>query len=89
MSADKKGDINLPTITVTGRLVLRTFGKHTKSEHLGVYLVADQFDYLIRPAGCNPFMDNPLLPLTGKMIIATGYIMDYVFMVQTWQEASE
>ncbi|PSL46650.1 hypothetical protein CLV51_103631 [Chitinophaga niastensis] len=90
MSADKNnGDSNVPTITLTGRLVLRTFGKHTKSEHLGVYLVSDQGDYLIRPTGTNPFMDNPLMPLAGKTIITTGYILDYVFLAKTWKEVDE
>lgn len=88
MSADKNnGDKNSPFITLTGRLVLRTFGKHSKSEHLGVFLVTDEGDYLIRPSGANPFMPNPLMPLAGKTIITTGAIQDYVFLAQTWKEA--
>lgn len=88
MSADNTNrDKSNPFITLTGRLVLRTFGKHSKSEHLGVFLVTDQGDYLIRPAGANPFMQNPLMPLAGKTIVATGSIDDYVFLAQTWKEA--
>lgn len=79
MSADK-------TITLTGRLVLRTFGQFSKSEHLGVFLVTDKGDYLIRQASGNPFMSNDLMPLAGKMIVATGTIEDYVFLAQTWKE---
>ncbi|MET3876786.1 hypothetical protein [Chitinophaga sp. OAE865] len=87
MSADNNNrDKDSPFITLTGRLVLRTFGKHSKSEHLGVFLVTDQGDYLIRPSGANPFMPNPLMPLAGKTIVTTGYIEDYVFLAQTWKE---
>lgn len=85
MSPDNnQQDKNL--ISLTGRLVLRTFGKHTKSEHLGVFLVTDQGDYLIRPAGANPFMNNPLMKLAGKTITAEGYIVDYVFLAKAWKE---
>ncbi|WP_168762409.1 hypothetical protein [Chitinophaga polysaccharea] len=88
MSAGKtnRDDKDNPFVTLTGRLVLRTFGRHSKSEHLAVYLVSDQGDYLIRPAGANPFMPDALMPLVGKTIIATGYIEDYVFLAQTWKE---
>ncbi|MFY0254470.1 hypothetical protein ACDQ55_11000 [Chitinophaga sp. 30R24] len=85
-SADNNnGAKNSPFITLTGRLVLRTFGRHSKSEHLGVFLVTDQGEYLIRPSSANPFMPNPLMPLAGKTIVATGAIEDYVFLVQTWK----
>ncbi|CAL1517072.1 hypothetical protein [Chitinophaga sp. MM2321] len=88
MSADKNHrDGNPHIITLTGRLVLRTFGKHSKSEHLGVFIVTDQGDYLIRPAGGNPFMNNPLAALAGKTITTEGYIVDYVFLAKSWQEA--
>ena len=88
MSADKhNGDKNNPFITLTGRLVLRTFGKHSKSEHLGVFLVTDEGDYLRRPSGANPFMPNPLMPLAFNTIIISGGIQDYFFLAQTWKEA--
>ncbi len=77
------------SIRLTGRLVLRTFGKQTKSEHLAVYLVTDQGEYLIRPASANPFMNNPLMKLAGKTIIAEGYIVDYVFLARSWEEEEE
>ncbi|MBC9930214.1 hypothetical protein [Chitinophaga qingshengii] len=73
-------------VRLTGRLVLRTFGQRSKSEHLGVYLVCDQKEYLIRPAGANPFMNNPLMKLAGKTITAEGYIVDYVFLARSWAE---
>ncbi|NLR63529.1 hypothetical protein HGH92_04340 [Chitinophaga varians] len=84
MSADNHHEKNI--IRLTGRLVLRTFGQRSKSEHLGVYLVTDQGDYLIRPAGANPFMDNPLMKMAGKTVTAEGYIVDYVFLARSWKE---
>jgi hypothetical protein len=87
MSADNHPEKNI--IRLTGRLVLRTFGQRSKSEHLGVYLVTDTGDYLIRPAGANPFMNNPLMKLAGKTITAEGYIVDYVFLARSWKEGEE
>jgi hypothetical protein len=86
MSENKKRDkqSDPASLTLKGRLELRTFGKTTKSEHLGVYIVTDQGDYLIRPVGSNPFMDNPLLPLAGKTIEATGRLNEYVFFAKSW-----
>ncbi|MFB6454604.1 hypothetical protein ACE38W_04975 [Chitinophaga sp. Hz27] len=88
MSADNKTDKNAP-ITMRGRLALKTFGLHSKSEHLGVYLVSDQGEYLIRPSDGNPFTDNPLMPMAGKQISATGTIVDYVFLVSSWHEIND
>lgn len=87
MSADNNSENN--SVRLTGRLVLRTFGQRSKSEHLGVYFVTDQGDYLIRPAGANPFMNNPLMKLAGKTITAEGYIVDYVFLARSWKEGEE
>ncbi|MBC9914230.1 hypothetical protein [Chitinophaga varians] len=87
MSADNHHEKNI--IRLTGRLVLRTFGQRSKSEHLGVYFVTDQGDYLIRPASANPFMNNPLMKLAGKTITAEGYIVDYVFLASSWKEGEE
>lgn len=88
MSADNNKK-EMPIVTMQGRLALRTFGQHTKSEHLGVFLCTDHGDYLIRPADANPFMNNPLMPLAGKIISATGSIVDYVFLATSWHETGD
>ncbi|RAJ83512.1 hypothetical protein CLV59_103480 [Chitinophaga dinghuensis] len=88
MSADNKMDSNTKTITLRGRLILRMFAPHSKSEHMGVYIASDQGEYLIRPAEGNPFADNPLMPMAGKIIAATGTIVDYVFLVTSWKEVA-
>ncbi|WP_143159930.1 hypothetical protein [Chitinophaga jiangningensis] len=89
MSADNNKDKQPGTVTMRGRLALRIFGMHSKSEHLAVYLATDDGDYLIRPAAGNPFMENPLMPMAGKMITATGTIVDYVFLVTSWKEVND
>ena len=82
-------DSNTTTITLRGRLILRMFAQHSKSEHMGVYIVCDQGEYLIRPAAGNPFAENPLMPMAGKIISATGTIVDYVFLATSWQEVTD
>lgn len=85
MSGDKRNKI----LTVRGRLVLKTFARTTKSESLGVYLETEDGSFLIRPAGGNPFADNPLAEQAGKYIEATGRKSDYVFFVRSWREIPE
>ncbi len=82
MSDDKKHT----QVTVRGRLVLKTFARTTKSESLGVYIETPEGAFLIRPAGGNPFTDNPLAELAGKYIEATGRKSDYVFFASSWHE---
>lgn len=84
MSDDKK-----KPQTVKGRLVLKTFARTTKSESLGVYLETADGSFLIRPAGGNPFADNPMAALAGKYIEATGRRSDYVFFARSWREIPE
>lgn len=74
---------------VKGQIILKTFAKTTKSESLGVYLQTADSTFLIRPAGGNPFMDNPLAGLAGKYIEAEGRKSSYVFFVKTWREITE
>lgn len=85
MSGDRKNK----TLTIKGRLVLKTFARTTKSESLGVYIETEDGSFLIRPAGGNPFADNPLAKLAGKYIEATGRKSDYVFFARSWQEVPE
>ncbi|PUZ27254.1 hypothetical protein GA0116948_11770 [Chitinophaga costaii] len=72
-------------ITIRGKLEPRVFGRTTKSEHWGVYIVTPAAAYLIRPLNSNPFMHNPLEPLCGKTIEAEGHIHDYIFFAKRWK----
>lgn len=85
MSDDKKP----ASKKVKGQIILKTFARTTKSESLGVYLQTTDGTFLTRPAGGNPFMDNPLAPLAGKYIEAEGHKSNYVFFVKTWKEITE
>lgn len=85
MSDDKK---TAPK-KVKGQVILKTFARTTKSESLGVYLQTADSTFLIRPAGGNPFMDNPLAALAGKYIEAQGRKSSYVFFVKSWKEITE
>lgn len=85
MSDDKK---TAPK-KVKGQIILKTFARTTKSESLGVYLQTADGAFLIRPAGGNPFMDNPLAALAGKYIEAQGRKSSYVFFAKTWKEITE
>ncbi|MGX5817301.1 hypothetical protein ACWKWU_03845 [Chitinophaga lutea] len=73
---------------VKGQLELRPFARTTKSESMGVYLRTAAGSFLIRPAGGNPFMDNPLAALAGKYIEAEGRKAAYVFFAKSWKEIS-
>lgn len=85
MSDDKKAGPK----RVKGQIILKTFARTTKSESLGVYLQTADSAFLIRPAGGNPFMENPLAALAGKFIEAEGRKSNYVFFVKTWKEITE
>lgn len=82
-------DDNKKIETVKGQLVLKTFARTTKSESLGVYIRTASGSFLIRPAGRNPFMDNPMAEMAGKYIEAEGRRSDYVFFARKWKEISE
>lgn len=82
-------DAKKKTTIVKGQLVLKTFARTTKSESLGVYLRTADGSFLIRPAGRNPFMNNPLAELVGKFIEAEGRKSDYVFFARNWKEITE
>jgi hypothetical protein len=89
MSGDKRNKKEPATVKIRGRLLLKTFGRTTKSEHLGVHIDTGENTYLIRPAGSNPFMNNPLEALAGKFIEAEGRISDYIFFARTWEEVED
>jgi len=72
-------------MTLSGRVIRKTFGKGSKSEHEAIYLETDRGEYVLRRRGANPFSDPVLQDLVGKTISATGTIKEYVFFVDKWQ----
>jgi hypothetical protein len=72
--------------TFTGKVVSRTTGTGSKSEHEAVMLETPNKDYVLRIKGGNPFSNPALDKLVGKTIKATGELADYVFFLEDWEE---
>lgn len=70
-----------------GKVVCKTFGKGSKSEHEAVYLETEQGEYVLRKAGSNPFENKELNKFVGKQVIATGVVKAYLFVVEEIREA--
>ena len=77
MSANKENKI----VELTGKVVVKSFGAGSKSEHDAVYLETDTASYVLRKVGGNPFHDPSLQKLKGKTITAKGIISNYLFLV--------
>ena len=71
---------------LTGKVIKKTFGKGSKSEHEAVYLDTGEKTYKLKRAGANPFHDKTLEDLVGKKITATGRLDDYLFVVNEIKE---
>lgn len=71
---------------LTGKVVIKKFGKGSKSEHKGVYIETDKGTFMLRRMGGNPFHDPVLLKLVGKTITATGTIDQYQFLATKLEE---
>lgn len=69
----------------TGRVIKKTFGKGSKSEHVAVVLVTDNDEYVLRIPGGNDFYEPQLIELVGKNITCTGYLSEYVVFVTEWE----
>ena len=72
--------------TFKGKVVSRTTGKGSKSEHDAVMLETPTKDYVLRIKGGNPFSNPELDKLVGKKIKATGELADYVLFLEDWEE---
>jgi hypothetical protein len=69
-------------ITLQGKVIKKTFGKGSKSEHEAVYIDTGEQVYKLKRAGGNPFFDQALEDLVGKQITATGRLDDYLFVIK-------
>jgi hypothetical protein len=72
-------------IELTGNVVMKSFGKGSKSEHNAVFLDSDKGSYKLRRTGGNPFRDPELDQLVGKQITAKGTINEYVFIIDQFE----
>lgn len=70
-----------------GKVICKTFGKGSKSEHEAIYLETEQGEYVLRKAGSNPFENKELNEFVGKQVVATGAVKAYLFVVEEIKEA--
>lgn len=80
MSADN------PKMKLKGKVICKTFGKGSKSEHEAIYIETEQGEYVLRKAGSNSFENNELIEFVGKEVIATGVVKAYLFVVTEIRE---
>ncbi|MEO7991578.1 MAG: hypothetical protein ABI663_18640 [Chryseolinea sp.] len=72
-----------------GKVVMKKFGKGSKSEHDAVYLETEKGDFVLRQVGANAFENTELKKLVGKEVIANGMVKDYLFLAKTIKEADQ
>lgn len=72
-------------VVYRGRVVRKTFGRGSKSEHEAVTLVTDCGEFRLRRAGGNPFVDPVLERLLGKTIECEGVPRDDTLVMKTWR----
>ena len=81
----KAGKTNkAPDLTeIKGKVVQKKFGKGSKSEHEAIYLESAKGLFTLRKVGANPFQDDSLNKWIGKKVIVTGFIDQYLLMVDS------
>lgn len=96
MSADKKNTRKTRKATgapeeleISGRVVIKKIAKGSKSEHEGVYLETDKESFVLRKIGANPFRDDTLEKMEGKMVTATGLLNKNLFLARDVKEMKE
>jgi len=89
MSANKKNSKLNKETEIKGEVVLKNFGKSSKSEHKAICLHTPTVDYVLRRVGGNPFNDPELHKLIGKQVIVSGLISEYTFFAKDINEAEE
>lgn len=72
-----------------GKVIKKSFGKGSKSEHEAVYLETEQKQYVLRRRGGNPFYDEQMQKLVGKTIRCTGDVIDYALLISDWAVLEE
>jgi hypothetical protein len=72
-------------VTFEGTVVMKPFGKGSKSEHDAVWLVTEAKEYVLRREGGNPFRDPELDKLVGKRIRCDGFVTGYTLIMSSWE----
>lgn len=64
-----------------GKVIVKPFGKGSKSEHDAIWFKTDSGEYLLRELGANPFNNEKLQALVGKELTLEGIIEDNKFLL--------
>lgn len=68
-----------------GKVVKKTVGAGSKSEHDAVVLLTDERELILRRQGGNPFADPELDRLVGSSIVCEGTVHGATLIMSTWQ----
>ncbi|MBD0378384.1 MAG: hypothetical protein ICV51_22495 [Flavisolibacter sp.] len=79
------GDATEAPVELTGKVVMKKVNVGSKSEYEAVCLETDNASYVLRRAGGNPFQDQSLQKLKGKIITAKGILNDYLFIMMEYK----
>lgn len=71
----------MESITYSGTVEKRPFGKGSKSERDAIFLVTADRDYVLRRRGGNPYHDPEIEGLVGKQVRCTGIVTGYTLLV--------
>lgn len=69
---------------ISGRVVKKRLYAGTKSEHEGLVLVTAEGEFKLLRKGGNPFWDETLAELEGKVIEAEGTLRETRFTTARW-----
>ncbi|MEO8764934.1 MAG: hypothetical protein ABI416_11630 [Ginsengibacter sp.] len=83
MKADKLKNASDGRVELTGKVIQKKFGIGSKSEHEAIYFETPVGVFQLRRLGGNPFYDQELNKLLGKIITATGIVNDKLFIATT------
>jgi hypothetical protein len=85
VSSRATGCSTADSMEFSGRVVFKPFAEGTKSERVGIYLVTDQGEYLLRRKGGNPFHDPVLEGLAGSRIRCQGTLHGYTLILTSYE----
>jgi hypothetical protein len=69
----------------SGKVVSKTFGKGSKSQHEAMFLETPKGAFKLRRRGGNPFRDQVLEGLREKSIHCKGVIRNSTLFMEEWE----
>lgn len=74
---------------ITGKIIEKTFGEGSKSEHEALYLETSEGTYLLQLESENPFEQPTLHNLVGTRVTAEGSQNKYLFVARTIEQITD